>query len=178
MFGTAFEYWSIGMLYGSGFITLLFFFSVATELFRRHEREMKFIDANKEIRRLEIETKVSVPILPTEQETVKELSDSFSPDNQSSVVSVATWIQLELSKGHETPYSVRNLQSPLLFGSSTRQTSLGKLSQTQAVNMLKRLADLGLIQGRSEGIAGTWVPRSVEEAVTMIGTNWSKAAVK
>lgn len=98
-------------------------------------------------------------------ETVQKVTEwELSPDNPGHVLLAALLVHQRVMAGESTPYSVRSLQGPY-FLAGRRVGNMNKLS---AELMGRRLAQLGMIDGRREGAAGEWVPANADEIMAMI----------
>lgn len=102
-------------------------------------------------------------------ETVEHVSEwAFSADNPAHVLIAALTVARRLSEGADAPWSVRSLQGPVFIGSRR----VGSLSKLQAENMGQKFVRLGLVEGRSERMAGSWSSSSPEHIIKLVWDNW------
>jgi hypothetical protein len=98
-------------------------------------------------------------------ETIQQVSEyELSADNPAHVLLAALLVHLRVQSGEVTPYSVRSLHGPYFLANRR----IGNLSKLSAESMSRKLADLGLIDGRSPGVAGAWVPASADEILAIV----------
>lgn len=93
---------------------------------------------------------------------------SFSAESPVHMVWLAVQLHEQVVGGAETPYSVRNLVGLHLW----RGRRVGELTKSEAERVGRKLAALDLIEGRMEGYAGRWVPRSAGEAAERVLKGW------
>lgn len=102
-------------------------------------------------------------------ETVEQVNEwSFTVDNPAHVLLAALWTHQRLQEGIETPHSVRALYGPV-FLAGRRVGEVGKLTAEQ---MGRKFEDLGLVVGRGERRAGSWVPEDLNEVWSTVLKNW------
>ena len=78
------------------------------------------------------------------------------------------------STGRRTPFTRRALEQGLFIGSASNSVRVGNLQGTQPEKMSNVLAKLGLISGRGNRVAGTWVPDNTDEVIQLVVRNWHK----
>jgi hypothetical protein len=102
-------------------------------------------------------------------ETVEHVSEwAFSSDNPAHVLIAALTVARRLSEGADTPWSVRNLMGPVFIGSRR----VGSVSKMQAEQLGQKFDRLGLVDGRSERVAGSWSTTSPEQIIKLVWDNW------
>lgn len=102
-------------------------------------------------------------------EVVEHVSEwEFSADNPAHVLLAALWCHRQLAAGREAPWSVRSLTGPV-FMSNRR---VGDVSKLTAERLGARFARLGLVDGRSERVAGDWLPSSEAEVIRRVWDDW------
>lgn len=98
-------------------------------------------------------------------ETVQHVSEfELSVENPAHVLLAALLIHQRVIAGESTPYSVRSLHGPFFLANRR----VGNLSKLSAEMMSRKLAQLGLIDGRAPGLAGGWVPQSADEILEIV----------
>lgn len=170
-----FTFWLGGFLV-TGSVILLFGATLRAALpLLAHRREMYALETQRLLQTQE--RALPAPVIEALPEPLELLPppSELSPMRYSDVLAVAGWVQDQIARGNETPFSVRNLQGgPLLIGDSGRQFSIGSITDTAAREFPQALAELGCIQGRERGIAGTWVPKNTDDAKLLISKNWKQ----
>lgn len=73
-----------------------------------------------------------------------------------------------------TPFSRRALEAGLYITAPNHTLKIGTLSGTQPERMANTLAQLGLVRGRGDRVAGTWVPETLDDVMHMIAANWHR----
>ena len=73
------------------------------------------------------------------------------------------------SQAGELAHSVRALEGPVFLGG----VRLGDVSPSEAEALARKLAELGLIEGRAPRIAGRWVPDSAEYVLARVADRWN-----
>ena len=102
-------------------------------------------------------------------ETVEHVSEwSLTVDNPAHVLLTAFYVYLLWREGNQTPWSTRALYGPMFLANRR----VGELSKQSAEQMGRKLAQLGLIEGRSERNAGEWVARSADDVLQLVVENW------
>lgn len=102
-------------------------------------------------------------------ETVEQVSNAeLSIENPGHFLIAALWIHQRYIEGDPTPFSTRNMYGPIFLAGRR----VGAISKTSAERFGQRFAQLGLIQGRSEGQAGEWVPATADEVISLVVRNW------
>ena len=102
-------------------------------------------------------------------ETIETVSEwEFSPDNPAHVLVAALTVARRLSEGADTPWSVRNLQGPVFMG----KRRVGSISRLHAEQLGQRFDQLGLVEGRSERVAGSWPALLPGDIVKLVWDNW------
>lgn len=71
----------------------------------------------------------------------------------------------------ELAHSVRALEGPVWLGG----VRLGDVTSTEAEALSRKLAALGLIEGRASRSAGKWVPQTPDDIVKRLTDRWSTA---
>lgn len=100
-------------------------------------------------------------------ETVQHVSEwELSPDNPAHVLLAALLVHMRVQAGEMTPYSVRQLHGPYFLANKR----VGNLSKLSAERMSARLAQLGLVDGRSPGLAGAWIPESADDILRIVSS--------
>lgn len=104
--------------------------------------------------------------------SVFELSDA-APAH---LLLLALSIQQQLAASSESkPWSVREIEGDVwLRGSRGNLVKLGNVSAGTAERMGRRLAELGLVEGRKNRSAGRWVAASADEVLAMVADGWSR----
>lgn len=104
--------------------------------------------------------------------SVFELTDA-SPAH---TLLVALAVQQSITQGSQSkPWSVSNLEGDVwLKGSRGNLVKIGVVSPSGSERFGKRLAELGLVEGRKNRSAGRWLPESTDQVVTLIADNWAK----
>jgi hypothetical protein len=103
-------------------------------------------------------------------ELVEHVSEwEFSADNPAHVLIAALTVAHRVSEGADAPWSVRNLMGPVFIGSRR----VGSVSKLQAEELGRKFVRLGLVEGRSERVAGSWSARSQAEIINLVWRNWS-----
>lgn len=69
----------------------------------------------------------------------------------------------------ELAHSVRALEGPVFLGG----VRLGDVTSSEAEALSKKLADLGLIEGRAPRTAGKWVPDTIDTIVSRVADRWN-----
>jgi hypothetical protein len=70
---------------------------------------------------------------------------------------------------------VREIEGDVwLRGSRGNLVKLGNVSAGTAERMGRRLAELGLVEGRKNRSAGRWVAASADEVLAMVADGWSR----
>jgi hypothetical protein len=86
-------------------------------------------------------------------------------------------LQAAYQGGESTPHSVRSLAGPRwIHDEQGRQHRLGDVNQHQAEQLARQLAALGLVEGRADRRAGTWVAQSYDQAIDLTLSNWHRVA--
>lgn len=114
---------------------------------------------------------------PDTVETVKN-PDQLSAALLRDMLIVVLYLQTQYNKNPSSkPWSKRNLSNaPFGFetgtGKSPQMTMVGKISEKNATEISKRLEDMGLIQGRTVGEAGSWTGQDYNDVVYTVLENW------
>jgi hypothetical protein len=102
-------------------------------------------------------------------ETIEHVTEwTLTIENPAHVLLAALTVHLRQRQGNELAHSTRQLAGPIFLAGRR----VGDLSKMQAESMSRQFARLGLIEGRSERIAGEWVPQSADEIITLVTRNW------
>lgn len=102
-------------------------------------------------------------------ETVEHVSEwSFSADNPAHVLIAALTVARRVTEGADSPWSVRGLQGPVFMGARR----VGSISKLQAEQLGRRFELLGLVEGRSERVAGSWPALAADQIVKLVWDNW------
>lgn len=102
-------------------------------------------------------------------ETVEHVSEwEFSADNPAHVLVAALTVARRLSEGADTPWSVRGLQGPVFMGARR----VGSISRLRAEELGRRFVQLGIVEGRTERVAGVWSATSPADIVRLVWDNW------
>ena len=102
-------------------------------------------------------------------ETVEHVSEwDFTADNPAHVLIAALTVARRLSEGADAPWSTRNLQGPVFMGARR----VGSISKLQAEELGRKFVRLGLVQGRSERVAGSWPALLPDDIVKLVWDNW------
>jgi hypothetical protein len=98
-------------------------------------------------------------------ETIQHVSEyELSADNPAHILLAALMVHMRIQAGESTPYSVRSLHGPYFLAGRR----VGNMSKLSAELMSRKLAQLGLVDGRSPGLAGAWLPQSADEILEAI----------
>jgi hypothetical protein len=102
-------------------------------------------------------------------ETVEHVSEwDFTADNPAHVLIAALTVAQRVQEGADSPWSNRNLQGPVFMGSRR----VGSISKLQAEELGRRFVRLGLVEGRGERIAGSWLATSPDRIVQLVRDGW------
>lgn len=72
-------------------------------------------------------------------------------------------------------YTRRELEKPLFASAMGYQVRIGEAHGADPEKIGTILSRLGLISGRTDRVAGEWIPSTLEEAYTLTVKNWSKS---
>ena len=98
----------------------------------------------------------------------------LQPDRFNDIWSIIAIVHASYHNENMKLYTRRSLEQPLFASAHGRQVRVGSFGGTDPEKVGNALASLGLIEGRTDRIAGEWKPRSLEEAYTTLVKNWSK----
>lgn len=102
-------------------------------------------------------------------ETIEHVSEwELSTSNPAHVILAAINIQMRIAAGESIPWSTRKVRGPLFFAGRR----VGDISKLTAESMGRQFGLLGLVEGRSEGDAGQWVPQDTDELIQLVVKNW------
>lgn len=102
-------------------------------------------------------------------ETIEKVSEiEMTSDNPMHVLAMALYLHMLVKAGNETPWAVRKLNGPFFLANRR----VGDISKGTAEEMGKRLAQLGIIEGRAERSPGRWVPESSDQVVDLVMKRW------
>ena len=102
-------------------------------------------------------------------ETVEHVSEwDFTADNPAHVLVAALSVSRRVVEGADAPWSTRNLQGPVFIASRR----VGSISKLQAEQLGREFARLGLLEGRSERVAGSWAALLPDDIVRLVWDNW------
>lgn len=100
--------------------------------------------------------------------TTQRTELDYSPDSLAHVILTALYVHLRNQAEDGNAHTVRALRGPMFLA----QKRIGTLSHHDAEEMARKLAALGLIEGRDAGQAGTWVPQSADEVLERVLEKW------
>lgn len=102
-------------------------------------------------------------------EVIEHVSEwALSADNPGHMLLLALWVHRRVAEGADSPWSVRSLQGPFIMSGQR----VGELSHQSAVDVGRRLERLGLLEGRSERVAGEWSASSEADIIRRVWDEW------